>query len=62
MHVHVHICTLYCGYLHIILLSGVILFSENDLHHADFWCKSNDQDEVLDQFSESWRWVGNLIA
>ena len=34
---------------------GVILFSESDLHHADFWCKSNDPEDVLPQFQKSWR-------
>lgn len=34
---------------------GVILFSESDLHHADFWCKSNDSEDVLPQFQRSWR-------
>ena len=42
-----------------LLILGILLYSESDLGHADFWCKSNDPDEVLSKFETTWRYVIN---
>ena len=43
--------------------TGILLYSESDLQHADFWVKSEGREQVLSsfkrtsalQFQESWR-------
>ena len=39
------------------IYKGILLYSESDLGHADFWCKSNDPDDVLPKFQHTWRYV-----
>ena len=35
--------------------TGILLYSETDLQHADFWVKSEGREQVLSSFQESWR-------
>ena len=35
--------------------TGILLYSESDLQHADFWVKSEGREQVLSSFQESWR-------
>lgn len=37
--------------------TGILLYSESDLQHADYWVKSEGRTAVYSTFQESWKWV-----
>ena len=39
----------------LIVNTGVLLFSDSDTHHADFWIKSEGRMNVLPAFQEAWK-------
>ena len=43
-----------CDYT-LIVNTGVLLFSDSDTHHADFWIKSEGRLNVLPAFQEVWK-------
>ncbi len=38
-------------------VSGMVLYHEDDLQHASFWCESTPKNEVIPPFSASWQYV-----
>ena len=39
----------------VLVRTGILLYSESDLQHADYWVKSEGRTAVYSTFQESWK-------